>query len=668
MSDLAKVDKDIERGRSLLPSDPSAAESCARQILAGHPDHPKARLLLARALRRKGDLAASLNTLAALARGDANSAAVQAEIAHVEAAMGRSREAFAAMERAIVLKPNVVNAWRALADEFTRAGDAASADEAFARHIRSDVKDSLLMAAATALVKNDIPLAERSLKDYLKRAPTDVTAIRMLAEVAARLGRLDDAATLLRRCLELAPGFSAARHNYAGVLMRQNKPAEALAEAERLLRADPGDPGHQSLKAATLVRIGDYDQALAGYEQVLERAPGHPRIRMSYGHALKTVGRQRDAIGAYEAAIAAAPHLGEAYWSLANLKTWRFSSAHVAAMRRELARADLPNEDRYHLHFALGKALEDEGAFEDSFAHYREGNRLRRTELYYDAEENHAAMKRTKAVFTPALLGAREVQGATAPDPIFIVGLPRSGSTLLEQILSSHSMVEGTMELPDIIAIARELGFRKGKGDKAVYPQSVAALSPEKLRALGEDYLQRTRIQRKSAKPYFIDKMPNNFAHAGLIMLILPNAKIIDARRHPLACCFSNYKQHFARGQSFTYDLDEIGRYYRDYVELMAHFDAAAPGRIHRVFHERLVEDPEAETRRLLAWCGLPFEAQCLKFYETERAVRTASSEQVRKPITTEGLGQWRNYDSWLGPLRSALGNVLDKYPQIPAF
>jgi tetratricopeptide (TPR) repeat protein len=618
----------------------------------------------ARARRRNGDARAALAMLSGLPAG----AVADSETALAYAASGDSPAAFAAMERATRTNPALLNAWRTLADEFLRCGDAVSADEAFVRHVGAAAKDKRLMQAAAALAANDVPLAERSLKGYLKRAPTDVAAIRMLAEVAARLGRFGDSLTLLERCLELAPGFAAARYNYASVLLRQNRAAQALGEIEKLVAEDSENPGYQSLKSAILARLGDFDAALDGYERVLAHAPGHARIRMSYGHALKTVGRQADAISAYEQSIKAAPSLGEAWWSLANLKTFRFRTEQVDAMRSELGRADLARDDCYHLHFALGKALEDVGEYARSFEHYREGNRLRRMEVRYDPDENHAAMKRTKAVFTAELIKSRSGQGSPAPDPIFIVGLPRAGSTLIEQILSSHSQVEGTMELPDIIAIARDLGFRKGKGDKAVYPQSVAALSAAQLTALGEEYLRRTRIQRRGAKPFFIDKMPNNFAHAGLIMLILPNAKIIDARRHPLACCFSNFKQHFARGQSFTYGLEDVGRFYCDYVELMAHFDAAAPGRIHRVFHERLVERPEAETRRLLDYCRLPFEDQCLRFYETERPVRTASSEQVRRPIFTEGLDQWRNYDTWLAPLRSALGNVLDKYPETTSF
>jgi hypothetical protein len=377
---------------------------------------------------------------------------------------------------------------------------------------------------------------------------------------------------------------------------------------------------------------------------------------MSFGHMLKTVGRQADGVAAYRRAIDLMPQLGEAWWSLANLKTVRFGEQDLAAMAGQLAREDIAKEDRFHLDFALGKALEDRGEAERAFAHYAAGNALRRTELVYDADETTAFVDRLIALATPEFLAARTGQGCDAPDPVFILGMPRAGSTLVEQILSSHSAVEGTSELPDIPALARR--------DPA-YPEGLPALSAEALRRLGEEFLTRTRVQRKTQRPFFIDKLPNNWAHAVFIMLILPNAKIIDARRHPLGCCFSNFKQHFARGQAFSYDLADMGRYYADYVRLMAHIDRVAPGRIHRVFYERMVDDTEAEVRRLLEHCGLPFEEACLAFHQTERAVRTASSEQVRRPIYREGTEGWKAFEPWLDPLKAALGPVLDGYPDI---
>jgi tetratricopeptide (TPR) repeat protein len=485
----------------------------------------------------------------------------------------------------------------------------------------------------------------------------------MLAEVAARLGRHGDAEKLLSRALELAPSFEAARHNYAIVLFRQQKSADALVEIDRLLESDPRNPSYRNLKAAALARIGEYDAAIALYAQMLKEFPREHRVWLSYGHTLRTAGRQDECIIAYRKCIELAPSFGEAYWSLANLKTIRFTSGDVAAMRKALARADLKNEDRYHLHFSLGKALEDAAEYAPSFSHYDQGNRLRRASVSYKAQDTTAHLERSRALFTREFFESRAGLGALDADPIFIVGLPRAGSTLIEQILSSHSQVEGTMELADLTMLARELSEQKHKSEGSKYLDKLAGLDGGQLRALGEKYLARTRIQRKSGRPLFIDKMPNNFAHLGMIQLILPNAKIIDARRHPMANCFSAFKQHFARGQTFSYDLGELGHYYRDYVALMAHFDEVLPGRVHRVSYERMVGDTESEIRRLLAYCGLEFEETCLRFNETERAVRTASSEQVRQPIFRDGVEQWRNYEQWLGPLREALGPLCDAYP-----
>jgi tetratricopeptide (TPR) repeat protein len=444
--------------------------------------------------------------------------------------------------------------------------------------------------------------------------------------------------------------------------------ADALREVEALLAHEPNNAGFRNLKAVILCRIGEYPPALALYDQLLREFPRHPKLFLSHGHALKTAGRNEEAIRAYRRATEIETGFGDAWWSLANLKTFRFGADDLRRMRGQLDRTELKGEDRWCLEFAVGKALEDAGEFEGSFRHYAEGNRLRRLAAPYSADENTSRTRKAIAAQSPALFASHAGAGCAADDPIFIVGLPRAGSTLVEQILSSHSQVEGTMELPEVVSITRELRQRTGNPETTTYHGVLASLSADELRALGEQYLERTRIQRHSGAPRFIDKLPNNFAHVGLIHLMLPNAHIIDVRRHPLACCFSGFKQHFARGQHFTYGLEDIGRYYRDYVELMAHYDAALPGRVHRVIYERLVEDTEAEVRRLLDHCGLPFEDGVLRFYENTRAVRTASSEQVRRPINRDGLEQWKNFEAWLGPLGSALGDVLERYPDVPDF
>jgi tetratricopeptide (TPR) repeat protein len=564
-------------------------------------------------------------------------------------------------------EPGNADAWRLLGAALRASGDDEPAEEAELQAIAASVRDPRLIEAAAALVEGKLAVAEHRLRPHLREKPTDVAAIRMMAELAGRLGRYQDAEALLRRALELAPAFTAARANLATVLYRQNRPAEAIETLDSLLGEEPDNPAHQNLKAAALGRIGGYEESILIYQQVLARFPDQPKIWMSYGHVLKTVGRRDDSVAAYRRALSAAPTLGEAWWSLANLKTVEFGADDIAAMEAALGEPSLAEDDRFHLHFALGKALEDRGEWERAFGHYAEGNRLRRELIDYDPAQMSGHVRRSEALFTPAFFADRAGRGCPAPDPIFVLGMPRAGSTLIEQILASHPQVEGTMELPDIPAMAKRLGGRKLKSDESAYPDCLAGLGAEELRALGEEYLDRTRIQRKTGRPLFIDKLPNNWAHVGLIHLILPKAKIVDARRHPLACGFSNFKQHFARGQGFSYDLAELGAYYRLYVRLMRHFDEVLPGRVHRVVYERMIEEPEAEVRRLLDYLGLPFDPACLRFYENERAVRTASSEQVRRPINREGIDQWRPFEPWLGPLEDALGSVLDCYPDVPA-
>jgi len=657
----------LQHAARLLSSQPALAAEQAAEILKVVPGHPGALLLRAVAQRAVGEVAAALAAIEELCRRQPGWAEAQFELGVTLGAAGQGEAAIAALRRAVALKPDLPDAWRALADHLAGAGDTRGADEAYARHIKAATHDPRLIAAAAALVENRIPEAEARLRAHLRIHPTDVAALRMLAEVAARLRRWRDAQALLERCLELAPGFDAARHNYALVLNRQGKAAAALPHVEQLLAKEPRNPGYRNLQAAVLVNLGEYAESARIYAGVLAEFPQQAKVWMSYGHSLKTTGQSAEAIAAYRGAIAREPTLGEAWWSLANLKTFSFTAADLAALRAALARADLSEEDRLHFEFTLGKALEDKGAYEESFRHYAAGNALRRKSLPYSAVDNAAFVRRSRALFTREFFAARAGSGVPARDPIFIVGLPRAGSTLLEQILASHSRVEGTMELPNVPQIARDLAEREGAAPGVGFFEAVAALSGAELRALGERYLDGTRPLRKSSAPFFIDKMPNNCLYVGLIHLILPNATIIDARRHPLGCGFSCFKQHFARGQSFAYALEDLGTYYRDYVALLHHFDAVLPGRVRRVLYEDMVADTGQEVRRLLAHCGLEFEAACLRFYDNERAVRTASSEQVRQPIFTTGLEQWRHYEPWLEPLKAALGSVLTAYPDVPA-
>lgn len=659
-ADLQRV---LARIEPLLESDPERASTQLEDVVQAHPLHPPALHMLAAAHSLRGDLPAAILILTRLARSFPDQAGIHLDLGSALHQVGRDPEAVAALRRAIALDPALPQAWRILGDALMASGEHAAAQRAYLDHVGHSVRDATLLAAADAMVANRIPQAETLLRARLREAPTDVAAIRMLAEVAARLERNEDATHLLERCLELAPDFLEARWNYALVLHRSNRPQDALPEIARVLQRDPAHAACVNLKAAVLCRVGDYEEALALYQKLVRDHPDTVKLWLSYGHALKTANHVEQAVIAYRRCVELEPSFGEAWWSLANLKLFRFEAADIDAMHRQLALKDLGDEDRLHLEFALGKALEDDDDCAASFRHYAQGNAIRRSQLAYDAGETTSRVAYIRQHYGREFFAERAGFGCAAPDPIFVVGLPRAGSTLIEQILASHSRVEGTMELPEIATLTGELRRQAEPGAAMPYHRALAALDAGALRALGERYLATTRIQRKTAKPFFVDKMPNNFMHVGLIHLILPNAKVIDARRHPMACGFSIFKQHFARGQDFSYSLDDIGRYYRDYVELMAHFDAVLPGRVYRVHYECMVDDTEAEVRRLLDYCGLSFEPACLRFFDNHRPVRTASSEQVRQPIYRGGLDHWRRYAAWLGPLQAALGPVLQAYP-----
>ena len=534
-----------------------------------------------------------------------------------------------------------------------------------AEYLRELATDPPLQRAARALCEDRVPEADFLLKEYQRQHPDDALALRLRAE-AAFLRRKDlDAVAWLTRCLALTE-FPGARFARALANYRAGQAVAAQQDLEAALATDPDNPAYRALLAAALSKTSEVERTVELYERLTREYPQQPKLWMAYGHVLKASGRQPDSIAAYRRSIELEPRLGEAWWSLANLKTVKFDATDITTMQRQLVRDDLDGEDRLHFEFALGKALEDAKRYEESFKHYAEGNRLRLIETPYDIETSTINLRRSERILTREFFAERAGLGCPAPDPIFILGLPRAGSTLIEQILSSHSQVEGTMELPDITDIARSIADRRKNREDYDYLPLLGEVAPQEWRELGERYLATTRVHRKLGRAYFIDKMPNNFTHLGLIHLILPNARIIDARRHPLASCFSNFKQHFAMGQLFSYGLENIGRFYREYVALMAHYDAVLPGRVHRVFYERMVEDTESEVRRLLEYCGLPFEERCLRFYENERIVRTASSEQVRRPIYKEGVDHWRHYEPWLDPLKAALGDVLEAYPEVP--
>jgi tetratricopeptide (TPR) repeat protein len=642
----------VERAAAVLASDPAQARRAAEAILRTAPNDPRALLILGSARRRLGDPAAARAVLAPLARAYPRAANTQYELGLVLAELGEARAAAAALQQATAINRDLADAWRALGDLKFKEGETAAAEAAYAQHRRAAVADPALRGPAEALFSGRIAEAEQQLRTHLMRHLADAAATRMLAEVYLRQTRYGDAEILFARALELDPAHDGARFGRAEALFRQQKAAQAIEEIEGLVARSPKDPAYLNLLAACLALVGEDAHVIGIYEALLADYPKQPRLWLNYGHTLRAVGRRQDAVGAYQRSLVLAPGLGDAYWSLANLKVAALTPVDEAAMVAALARPDLTADDRLHLHYALGKALEDRGAHAAAFEHYQTGAAIRRAETPYDPDDASAQARRARALFTQPFFAARAGSGSSSAAPIFIIGLPRSGSTLIEQILASHSQVEGTMELPDIGLIARGIGRD--------YPEALADLAAPALAELGEAYVSATQVHRKLDRPFFIDKMPNNFLHVGLIHLILPHARIIDARRHPMASGFSAFKQHFAQGQAFSYDLADIGRYYRDYVELMDHFEEALPGRIHRVLYEDLVENTEREVARLLDHCGLPFEAACLKFYENGRAVRTVSSEQVRQPIFRGGLEQWRAFESWLEPLKNGLGPALE--------
>ena len=636
----------------LLATDPKAADREAGKLLDDVPGHPMARLFQGVARRLTGDTDSAIEILQSVTESNPDAPFAHLQLGLARQQVGETEAALESMRNAVSVNPEYANAWLALASLLAESGDAEEADRAFASYIPLAIREPRLRKAEQALRENRLADADSMLRRLLGQNPNDVVALWILADVLRQNRQHDDAETLLERCLELAPGFARARHNLAVLYLRSNRPGEALEQSSRALEAEPDNPEFLKLRSAILVRMLRYDEAIETCKRLLEADDKQPTIWTSLGHMLKSAGRRNDAISAYRRAIELEPRFGEPYWSLANMKTAIVADAELESMREQVADPGIDRTDRLHFHFAIGRALEDRANYADSFEHYAKANRLRLEEHPWNPDAMSNFVEKCKGFFTAEFFASVEGAGCTAADPIFVLGLPRSGSTLVEQILASHPDVEGTTELNDLPALVDSLAAR----DAAGYPDILARLDAHVLRALGESYLDSTRIHRSAATPRFIDKKPNNFAHIGLIHAILPNAAIIDIRRHPLACGFSAFKEHFARSQEWSYSLEFIGRYYRDYLDLMAHFDAVLPGRVLHVNYEALVADTEREVRRMLDYLGLPFAADCLAFHETRRAVSTASAEQVRQPIYTGALEHWRNYEQWLGPLKEALG------------
>ena len=663
---VSPVEREVERIRALL-RDQQVAEAlaAARALSIEVPENRDVLYLRALSERHSRLTDEALATLATLEAHHPTYSLLYQERGHCYVAVKDAARAIEAYEHAVRINPALPATWSMLEGLYKMVRQDGLRQMAAEHVARLKTMHPDIIKATGLFCEGDLVAAEKLIRAYLITYGDHPEAMRLLARVGVSREILDEAELLLEAALQMAPEYVELRRDYACVLLDRHKHVEAITELDRLLAIDPDNKDYRTLRATATVGLGDHDDGVRRFTDVLADTDPQSRaaadLLLSIGHSHKTVGRRPEAIEAYHRAIAVRPHFGDAYWSLANLKTYRFSDADIDELRAAELDESLAAIDRYHICFALGKAFEDRKDYETSWHYYARGNAMKRAESKYRADILEQNTRLQRQVCTKEFFAARHGWGCQAPDPIFILGLPRAGSTLLEQILASHSMVEGTQELANIPRYALQLQGLNPDLDNPRYPKSLQELTPEDIERFGQKYIDDTRVYR-TTQPYFIDKMPNNFRHVGLIKLILPNAKIIDARREPMACCFGNLKQLFARGQEFCYSIDDIARYYRTYLDLMTHWDEALPGQVLRVHHEDVVDDLESSVRRILAFLGLPFEQACLEFHKNVRSVKTASSEQVRQPIYREGLDQWRRYEPWLGELKDKLGDALTRY------
>ena len=657
----SRIEAEVRRIRENLQRSQYEPALAAASVLREEvPQNRDVLYMIAVAQRYLQRIPEALASLAELEKYHPDYPRLYQERGHCHVALHAPVPATEAFLRAVTLNPSLPASWRALQALYKMSGQTAYAEDAAAHLELLQALPPEILTAFSMFADGEVHDAEAVVRQYLLTHGDHVEGMRLLAQIGVRQDVLDDAEFLLEKVLRLEPRHHVARYDYAVVLLQRHKHIQAQQQLELLLKMNPDNRAYRATLATVSAGMGDYATAVPLYGKILMETPRDPEVHLSVAHALKTVGRAAEAIDSYRAAIAVNPHFGEAFWSLANLKTYRFNDDEIVRMQGAEASPAISANDRYHLCFALGKALEDRAEYSESFVYYERGNALKKPECRYRPEITDRNTALQKAICTREFFAARAGFGVrpsagAAATPIFIIGLPRAGSTLLEQILASHSRVEGTMELADIPRLVQDLQGRETIAGAPRYPGVLTQLSAEDCRRLGEKYLADTRVYR-TGKPFFIDKMPNNCRHLGLIRLILPDAKIIDARREPVACCFSNFKQLFASGQQFTYSFEDIARYYKNYVELMAHWDEVLPGWTMRVQHEDVIGDLESNVRRILDFCGLEFEAGCLEFYKNKRTVHTASSEQVRRPINREGLDQWRHFEPWLGPFINALG------------
>jgi tetratricopeptide (TPR) repeat protein len=656
------VELKVRRIRQLLRLGNYAEGLRAAEALNGEvPENRDLLYLIAMSQRFLNRIPEALATLARLEQHHPGFSRLYQERGHCYVVMKNAPAAIDAFLRGVNINPALPASWGMLEGLYRMSGDPHNAGTA-AAHVATLKRLPTEIVNATSLFSDgDLLPAEDIIRAFLLKHGNHIEAMRLLARIGIERDVLDDAELLLEAVLEIAPDYRAARHDYARVLVERHQYARARIELETLLELEPQNRIYKTLYATAIVGLGEHENAIAVYRELLVDAPHAPDMHLSIAHSLKTLGRQQQAIDAYRCAALARPNFGDAYWSLANLKTYRFTDEELSRMRAEEAAPATALIDRYHLCFALGKAFEDRGEYAESWGYYERGNAMKRAESRYRPEILETNTRKQVEVCTREFFASRVGTGVKSAEPILIVGLPRAGSTLLEQVLASHSQVEGTQELSDIQRMVHSLQDRIVNLDNPRYPGVLADMTADDFLRLGEKYLDDTRVYRTD-RPHFIDKMPNNFRHIGLIHLIMPNAKIIDARREPMACCFSNLKQLFANGQEFTYSIDDVARYYRTYLELMRHWHEVLPGRVLTIWHEDVVNDLEANVRRILDFCALDFEPACIEFHKTVRSVRTASSEQVRQPINREGLDQWKHFAPQLEPLEAVLGDALYRY------
>ena len=653
--DYPELDTRLTELRDLLNQQQFAAvEEAVTPLLASNPGHRELLYLMAVAQRMRRDIPAALGTLEVLEVFHPRYPRLFQERGHCHVFRRDAAAATAAFERAVQLNPALPASWKALQGLYGMAKRAADVERAGQHIVALAGLPPEVVTARSMLMDGDIEEAEALIRRFLMQHGEHVEGMRVLANIATGNEYPLDAEILLEAVLAKAPDYHAARYDYVLALVDLHKHGKAREQAEQLLAVDPGSPPARVTLASVLLSLGELDESVTRFRALVEEFPRDAEIAQSLGHALKTLGRQEEAVDAYRSAALVRSGFGEPFWSLANLKTYRFTEEEIARMRALESQAGVQAEDRQHLCFALGKALEDRAEYADSFTYYERGNAIKKSQSRYRAPMHERSAKRLRETCSREFFEARQGWGCDSPAPIFVVGMPRAGSTLLEQILASHAEVEGTTELANVPRLVSNLSGRDRLGDTP-YPRVLLDLSEEQFRRFGEEYLRDT-LDYRSGKPRFIDKMPNNFRNIGLIHLMLPNARIIDARRDAMDCCFSNFKQLYARGHQFAYSQEDIGRYYSAYVEMMEHWDTVLPGRVLRVDHDDVLADLEGSVRRILDYCGLPFEQACLEFHKTERRVHTASSEQVRRPINRDGVDQWKPYSAWLGPLREALG------------